>query len=124
MRHEKKSITRTLKEMSWQDRLFGIFLFASAGTLIVLGMTLVGSNGVLILLGALCLYFVTSIYRINNEHVLEDKAVIPSENPQAAIEELMKQRLGDKPAKLATGLINKKTEDKHNGLMSDLMGKK
>jgi hypothetical protein len=109
--------------MSWQDRLFGIFLFAAAVTLITLGMTIVGSDGVLILLGSMCFYFATIIYRINRDTDLEEDSVISSADQQAVAENLLKQRSEDKQRDLAQTLINKKTEDKHNGLMSDLMGK-
>ena len=124
MQLKKKRLTSILREMSWQDRIFGIFILAAAVILITLGMTLVGSDGVLILLGAMCLYFVTSVYRINKEKDTEDAPVVSSENPQAAVENLIKQRPEDKRRELASNLLSKKTEDKHKGLMGDLMGKR
>lgn len=124
MRPKKKSIKRIFKEMSWQDRIFGIFLLAAAVSLMTLGMTLVGSDGVLILLGSMCFYFVTSIYRLNKEK--ESPAAI-AESPDTA------QELGDNPMKrspdlkqreLVNNLVNKKTEGKHSDMLSDLMGKR
>ena len=122
-RREKKSVKRLLKEMSWQDRIFGVFLLAAALSLIILGMRMVGSNGVLILLGAMCFYFVTTIYRMNRDS--EDGYVETgaAQSQPGLAENTMPKPSGDKRRELAENLVGKNTKDKHKDLMGDLMGK-
>ncbi|MCP4199116.1 MAG: hypothetical protein GY762_18380 [Proteobacteria bacterium] len=124
MRPKKKNIKRIFKEMSWQDRLFGIFLLGAAVSLITLGMTLVGSDGVLILLGSMCFYFVTSIYRLNKEKELPETPAESSETAQRLVENLVKRSPEVKQRELVKNLVDKKTEDKHSNLVSDLRGKR
>ena len=110
--------------MSWQDRIFGIFLLAAAVSLITLGMTLVGSDGVLILLGSMCFYFVTSIYRLNKE---KESPQVMDESPDTApglVDNLMKRSPDAKQRDLVNNLVNKKTEAKHSDMLGDLMGKR
>ena len=124
MRREKKSIKRLLVEMSWQDRIFGIFLFAAAVFLIVLGMRMVGSNGVLILLGSLCFYFVTTIYRMNRDKEDDNAWAKTSRRPKGLVEDAVQPQSDKMRPERAENLIGKDTKDKHADLMGDLMGKK
>ena len=124
MGREKKSIKRLLAEMSWQDRIFGIFLLAAAVSLIVLGMRMVGSNGVLILLGSMCFYFVTTIYRINRDKEDEHAPAKVPRRPKVLAEDPTQLQSHDKPPKLAKNLGGKNTKEKHADLMGDLMGKR
>ena len=87
-------------------------------------MRMVGSNGVLILLGSMCLYFVTTIYRINRDKEDENAQAKVPRRPKGLAEDPAQLQSRDKPPELAENLGSKNTEDKHADLMGDLMGKR
>jgi hypothetical protein len=70
---KKPKFFEILKNFSWQDGISIFFLLSAGVFLMAFGMVCVGSEGVLIIVGAVCLIFAIRLFNLNGETMLLDR---------------------------------------------------